>query len=181
MDGYTHQAKATKKFGITFRSKLEAQWAYFFDSCGDDWNYVDSPWHDFVVSGLLVEVKPNSKSLFDIALHRAIENGWTDRLIIAMGAPDCDYDVTSSSEVAICDYDGTEINGILIGSSRVLIHWCYGFKSDQRFSDQISGYCVNNTCFVWHDGHFGESENYVLGRHFHDEKAMGRFMKEQGL
>ena len=43
-----------------FRSKLEARWATEFQYWAeDDWKYVDQRWHDFLVRGMPVEIKPN--------------------------------------------------------------------------------------------------------------------------
>jgi len=59
--------KPTKYKGIQFRSRLEAQWAMFFDACGWEWEYEPEVgligWiPDFLIRGqnedVLVEVKP---------------------------------------------------------------------------------------------------------------------------
>lgn len=86
---YTHQAAATKKFGIVFRSKLEAAWAYAFSELKDvNWDYVDSPWHDFVIHApwgeARIEVKPIGEQFFLQAIER-IPIGET--LFIVQGEP----------------------------------------------------------------------------------------------
>jgi hypothetical protein len=62
---YTIQAHETHYAGVTFRSRLEAKWAAFFDLVGWKWEYepIDLPgWSpDFLIHGhcpLYVEVKP---------------------------------------------------------------------------------------------------------------------------
>lgn len=82
--GYTHQAKATKQFGIEFRSKLEAQWAYYFNDQGVDWDYADSPWFDFTIEGTRVEVKPDALNMFFDAIAR-VPYGST--CVVCLGSP----------------------------------------------------------------------------------------------
>ena len=63
---YTIKAIETKLMGFTFRSRLEARWAAFFELCGWKWDYepvdFDGWVPDFVLYGAksmtYVEVKP---------------------------------------------------------------------------------------------------------------------------
>lgn len=76
MSGYTHQAKATREFGIEFRSKLEASWAYALNAMRPaiPWDYVDSPWHDFVLhmpgADWRLEIKPVGNEFVLPAIER---------------------------------------------------------------------------------------------------------------
>lgn len=71
---YTIKAHPTTYHGVTFRSRLEATWAAFFDLCGWDWRYepIDFPgWSpDFSIecpNGLIfVEIKPSRKASREI-------------------------------------------------------------------------------------------------------------------
>ncbi len=82
--GYKFQGKATTEFGIEFRSKLESQWAYYFQSRGLDWNYADHAWYDFVVNGIKIEVKPYAEGM----LFRAAERVPKDEiLVVVFGHP----------------------------------------------------------------------------------------------
>lgn len=82
--GYKFQAKATTEFGIEFRSKLEAQWAYYFQSRGLDWQYADHAWYDFIVNGINIEVKPYAEGMLFRAAERVPEN---EILVIVFGYP----------------------------------------------------------------------------------------------
>lgn len=57
--------------GVTFRSVLEAKWASLFDAQGCEWEYADRQWHDFVVDGIHVEVKPSVRGALSAVLNRA--------------------------------------------------------------------------------------------------------------
>jgi hypothetical protein len=69
----TIQALPSKYRGITFRSRMEARWAYYFDLLGCSWdyepeafplpqgNYLPDFWCDFQGGGSFVEVKPNEE------------------------------------------------------------------------------------------------------------------------
>jgi hypothetical protein len=84
--------------GATFRSRLEARWAAFFDLLSWDWIY--EPWDgnhyipDFVLPGprpVLVEVKP-ATSLHELERHAGrVENGirdhWTDDYLLVGATP----------------------------------------------------------------------------------------------
>lgn len=81
---YTHQAQATRAFGVEFRSKLEAQYAYWFQEMGLEWSYSDSPWHDFNVNGINVEIKPFCQGALDSAANRMpLEKN----MLILLGSP----------------------------------------------------------------------------------------------
>jgi hypothetical protein len=67
---YLYQAQATRAFGVEFRSKLEAQYAYWFQEMELEWSYSDSPWHDFIVNGIYVEIKPFCQGALDSAAAR---------------------------------------------------------------------------------------------------------------
>ena len=73
MSGYKFQAKATTEFGVEFRSKLEAQWAYHFQSRELEWQYADHPWYDFTVNGIKIEIKPLAENMLLNAAKRIPE------------------------------------------------------------------------------------------------------------
>jgi len=81
---YTHQAQATRAFGVEFRSKLEAQYAYWFQEMGLEWSYSDSPWHDFIVNGIHVEIKPFCHGALDSAADRMPHE---EKMLILLGSP----------------------------------------------------------------------------------------------
>ena len=94
MAKYTHQAKATKAFGVEFRSKLEAQWAYEFTNIGgpfSNWSYADSSWHDFKLDdNKHVEIKPLGYGFMLDALSRAwgYKGQWLDdTMVFLLGNP----------------------------------------------------------------------------------------------
>lgn len=70
MSAYVFQAEATREFGIEFRSKLEAQWAYEFARQGWNWEYTDASWHDFSVNEVFIEIKPDHPALINQAIAR---------------------------------------------------------------------------------------------------------------
>lgn len=99
MSDYLYQAQATRDFGIEFRSKLEAQWAYAFDHIkGALWDYTDGAWHDFsldledailpvnpLIRQVLIEIKPVGEKFLGAAVKR-IPVGQS--LIIIQGEPE---------------------------------------------------------------------------------------------
>ena len=96
---YKSQGHATLAFGVTFRSKLEAMWAYEFTSKKTEWVYTDSPWNDFILEGCIhVEIKPRGVDFFEQALERAWPNrkewftdpGFSDQpgMLFLLGEPD---------------------------------------------------------------------------------------------
>lgn len=104
---YTHQAKATKLFGVEFRSKLEATWAYALADMRMhdkplEWDYVDSPWHDFVLhcpwGKAYIEIKPAGKQFLCQALLRMPVG---ETLFVFQGEP-TDVDEYWSSNVITC-------------------------------------------------------------------------------
>lgn len=104
--GYKFQAKATTEFGIEFRSKLEAQWAYYFQSRGLDWQYADHAWYDFVVNGIKIEVKPYAEGM----LHRAAERvPFREIVVVVFGSPP----LGTKEGVAISVFKNTEMESAL--------------------------------------------------------------------
>lgn len=88
MATYTHQGAATVAFGIEFRSKLEAEWAYWLTEQNIKWDYVDSPWHDFRIGDgyMPFEVKPQSIEFLRDALDR-IPASDESLFVIGCGSP----------------------------------------------------------------------------------------------
>lgn len=93
--GYDREATATRYAGVTFRSKLEATWAAFFDLAGIEWEYepISLPgWiPDFRLFGaFLCEVKPIHMTGFAVAsteyrwIRKALRN---DRALIFGAKP----------------------------------------------------------------------------------------------
>jgi hypothetical protein len=82
MSGYVSQGIATERFGITFRSKLEAVWAESFHENRFEWTYIDRRWCDFEIrrqeAFIHVEVKPIGASFLWDAVQRAwpYRNEW---------------------------------------------------------------------------------------------------------
>jgi hypothetical protein len=82
---------------ITFRSRLEARWAVFFDALGWDWVYepfdADGYIPDFLINGenpILVEVKP-APTCLDLTVHvkrleEALRN-WTHDVLLVGTSP----------------------------------------------------------------------------------------------
>ena len=90
---YISQGIATRAFGVTFRSKLEATWAYHFTEKKHTWEYADSPWHDFTIKGCHIEIKPLGLDFLIDAVARAwpYRSEWVDRtMAIFLGEPDCE-------------------------------------------------------------------------------------------
>lgn len=91
---YKYQSQVTKKFGVEFRSKLEAQWAIHFEDQGFSWEYVDKQTHDFEVEGYRVEIKPLGFSFLRQAVSRLFE----DKVYyVCLGSPEsgcCDMATT---------------------------------------------------------------------------------------
>ena len=88
---YNIKAIETKLFGYTFRSRLEARWAAFFQSCGWRWDYepVDfEGWMpDFALYGekqiIYVEVKPFVAC--DRGVAAKIDNSSCDSEVLILG------------------------------------------------------------------------------------------------
>jgi hypothetical protein len=71
---YNIKAIETKLMGFTFRSRLEARWAAFFELCGWQWDYEPTDFNgwipDFAIYGrnpIYVEVKPVIKLPQEVA------------------------------------------------------------------------------------------------------------------
>ena len=85
------KAIPTKYNGLQFRSRLEAQWAAFFDLLGWNWEYepydLDGYIPDFVLifkhDNILVEVKPDTK-IDDLKKYekKIIDSGYTGKYLI---------------------------------------------------------------------------------------------------
>lgn len=92
MATYQYQAKATEEFGVEFRSKLEAQWAYALTDKGIPWEYADSSWFDFTVrDNFQVEVKPLGAKFLEQAIRRAFKHAkrwYFARMAVFCGKPD---------------------------------------------------------------------------------------------
>jgi hypothetical protein len=75
MSGYVSQGIATKRYGVTFRSKLEAVWAEAFQECKTPWTYLDASWTDFEIDLgdrlIHAEIKPQAPSFLFDAVNRA--------------------------------------------------------------------------------------------------------------
>jgi hypothetical protein len=94
----THTAIETLYRGATFRSRLEARWAAFFDLLGFDWVY--EPWDgnhyipDFILLGarqVLAEVKPGT-DLHSLERHvdhveAGIRGHWDGDYVLLGAAP----------------------------------------------------------------------------------------------
>lgn len=81
---YNLRAKPTKRFGVEFRSKLEAKWARWFDINKLDWDYADKHWYDFVVNGVKIEIKPATMQHLFQAMGRVPAG---DSCLILTGEP----------------------------------------------------------------------------------------------
>lgn len=125
------KAIQTKYKGYRFRSRLEARWAVFFDSCGYNWEYEAEGYvlpcgtyylPDFKVWGedsngdynvFLFEVKPSEESLFDKKISAFQDALWV------MSDKDVDMPIKGYGDYIILDgtpdrklYHGTfEYNG----------------------------------------------------------------------
>lgn len=96
----------TEYSGVTFRSKLESEWAKWFDSIGMSWQYEPTKFTrytpDFGINGMTVyvEVKPMNVT----RINRISE--CTMPLIIVFGHPECavvHYVPPSSGTRYACD------------------------------------------------------------------------------
>ena len=90
MATYKYQGKATEEFGIHFRSKLEASWAYALNDRQPrlQWEYMDGAWRDFTIVrpwGLMnLEIKPIGP---EFAIEAALRVPEGEVLFIARGEP----------------------------------------------------------------------------------------------
>jgi len=85
-NGYRNQGAATSKFGVNFRSRLEAEWAYWLDLQKCDWTYSDHECFDFVIEGTKVEIKPLSIHLISEAIRRSVKVKET--ILVVAGNPE---------------------------------------------------------------------------------------------
>ena len=88
--------------GVNFRSRLEATWAAFFDTCGWEWSYepvdLDGWIPDFALGWMptLVEVKPFYDSRdFDDVLAKVTRTGFQGRVVL-LGVSPFDVDLTGT-------------------------------------------------------------------------------------
>lgn len=97
MNVAVHPGIPTTYRGITFRSRLEATWACFFDLVNWSWEYEPIDLHgyipDFVVQGaapLLVEVKPAGNiALLSHFVEKIERSGWEhEALLVGTGPED---------------------------------------------------------------------------------------------
>ena len=134
MNAYKYQAKATRAFGIEFRSKLEAQWAYRFTEDRIEWEYADCEWYDFAIDGCHIEIKPKGIDFALIAIKRAypFRKKWIEnKMIILCGPPD-DFFTCMISEMtcgdclrlSFCKPNETEKSFAWNPKSEVYGHWC---------------------------------------------------------
>lgn len=88
-NNYFSQGVATEKFGIVFRSKLEAEWAYYFNNYNHDWIYEDKSFCDFSIGNgkVKIEIKPISYRFLETAFLKYIESDTEETLIIHCGSP----------------------------------------------------------------------------------------------
>jgi len=136
---YVSQGIATKAFGVTFRSKLEAQWAYYLTENKLPWDYADSEWHDFLLEGCChLEVKPRGLDFLLDALERAWphKDAWHDKtMLFVLGEPEssvwCVVQVLDCSDCASLSLSGKDNAGnhlsiVFAWNSRegVYGHWC---------------------------------------------------------
>lgn len=101
--GWANIIKAHREFsaietpykGHTFRSRLEARWAAFFDEIGWQWNYepfdLNGYIPDFSLSGfacgpIIVEVKPTEEHIGG-AQEKALASGWGGEILIVAESP----------------------------------------------------------------------------------------------
>lgn len=92
----------TEYGGVTFRSKLEARWAAYFDRCGIPWEYepaqLDGWTPDFRLVldgvGVYAEVKPVTEFPMDVAERIVNASGREDVLILGQG-PNCSWQYRS--------------------------------------------------------------------------------------
>jgi len=127
---YEYQAKATRQFGIEFRSKLEAQWAYEMTKKKIEWEYADSPWHDFKCGKKHVEIKPKHPDFMIKAAERAFpfRREWHEKgMLFLCGSPEDHFICTAI--VLDCDKClGLEIipskkDAIKIGVNHIRVAW----------------------------------------------------------
>lgn len=115
---YKCKAKATKDFGITFRSQLEAKWAYALTEAINkgllgSWEYVDDDWRDFVYEcrehdyRINIEIKPFGPAFLDQAVDRFVWNEEINRkeddhLFIVMGEPTAQGTEWIKCDLVVC-------------------------------------------------------------------------------
>jgi len=139
---YQYQAKATRRFGITFRSKLEAEWAYQFTEWGLDWTYADHAWYDFTIDGYLIEIKPLDRRFFYQALTRVADNSDQRFLFVICGSPNNDS-IHDDYCIHFCEHDG--------GNRWFVFPCTYGWEKGKQV-EHIAIEARNNTCVVIEDG-----------------------------
>lgn len=102
----TIKAIPTRYEGVTFRSRLEARWALFFDAIGTAWEYEpqgydlgDGMWYlpDFWIPewGCYVEIKPTVENTGALVLASMLAEQSRKGVIVIMGYPNHDqYSIT---------------------------------------------------------------------------------------
>lgn len=162
MTAYTIKVKPTKYKGIKFRSKIEAQWAAFFDLTGIVWEYEPErfeKWEpDFLIKGIkpiYVEIKPfvNKETIkkYEYKCSEAIKSGFT----IKDGFIDFDnYVVMLSKPIGSIDDDLNE--GFQENPFGIL----YEFNGEFTFHSSIywkDNYDYSSKTYSW-NGLIGTSE-----------------------
>lgn len=106
------KAIPVKYKGVTFKSKLEARWAIFFDSLHVEWNYelesfeLPTKWYipDFWLPEWKVwfEVKPSLASIEEKTKARELCEATGYTVLISEGAPSLRWQGTSVSYYKVC-------------------------------------------------------------------------------
>jgi hypothetical protein len=105
MPRYTQKAIKTKYKSITFRSRLEARWAIFFDTLGIRYKYEEKSyavlggiWYlpDFTLINVpvacIIEVKPNKPTKGEVAKCRSLSTQ-VGLVAIVAGVPNTDVEI----------------------------------------------------------------------------------------
>lgn len=176
---YTIKPIKTKYAGVTFRSRLEATWAAFFDLMGWKWEYepidLDGWSPDFLLRGdyseeILVEVKPITsirqlKNPEKYIRGNPVENHWSrsECLVLGLNGP----------TLQSCDTSGTPY---FFGKKGVHIGWIYDFLMKDWDDVLMKVYGISNATYFWTDQLIGSNEthawkNFLLERDFAEERA----------
>ena len=134
----------TRYKGVSFRSRLEARWAVFFDALGIAWEYehegyelndgtryLPDFWLPVFDGGLHVEVKPTNDG-FDKAYEFARSGG---KIMLADGTPACkEYTVLATNEGSSdhSDHNNCFCDKYITGTHRDehRMFWCCGDEGD---------------------------------------------------
>lgn len=165
---YTIKPIRTKYAGVTFRSRLEANWAAFFDLMGWKWEYepidLDGWSPDFLLRGdyaeeILVEVKPITsigqlKNPEKYIRGNPVDKVWSrsECIVLGLNGP-----ILSKFDTAGTPY--------FFGGSGIHIGWIYDFLMNDWDDVLMKDYGISNATYFWTDQLIGSNDSHSW-KHF---------------